>query len=250
MARRRAPRPRRTRGPRLPVRCASRRGRRESVREAPPLPPLAARSVQRYHQVPHAALHQAVRWQLLVRNPADAVEPPRPARREMRILTPAQARQLMAMADTTPLGSFVRLAILTGMRRGELLGLRWQDIDLERGSLHVQQTAQRIEGQGIVFRQPKTRLSRRAIALSPEAVAALRQHRKQQAEARLLTGPAYQDQGLVHPDAERRCAPEGRLGGARPCQPSISPSTRTLTCSLGSRKQDAVGRWQSVSRWP
>jgi len=91
----------------------------------------------------------------------------------------------------------VRLAVLTGMRRGELLGLRWGDVDLEGATVNVQQTAQRLSGQGIVFRQPKTRLSRRSIALSPAAVHVLRQQRRRQAEARLLAGSAYEDRDLV-----------------------------------------------------
>jgi integrase len=107
---------------------------------------LSPRSVLRYHQILHAALRQAVRWQLLIRNPADAVEPPRAPRRELRATTADQARAVMAAADATPYGSFVRLAFLTGARRGELLGLRWQDVDLEKGALHIQQTAQRIPG--------------------------------------------------------------------------------------------------------
>lgn len=97
----------------------------------------------------------------------------------------------------TTLGPFARLALLTGLRRGELLGLRWQDVDLEQGAIHVQQTAQRIHGQGIVFRHPKTRLSRRSVALSPDAVGVLRKHRRAQAERRLLAGPAYHDHDLV-----------------------------------------------------
>jgi integrase len=83
------------------------------------------------------------------------------------------------------------------MRRGELLGLRWADVDLDGATIHVQQTAQRIVGQGIVFRHPKTRLSRRAIALSPDAVTVLRSHRLRQAEARFLAGSAYGDLDLV-----------------------------------------------------
>lgn len=112
-------------------------------------------------------------------------------------MTPAQAWAVVGAAAETSIGPFVRLALLTGMRRGELLGLRWADVDLEGGALHVQQTAQRILGQGIIFRQPKTRLSRRSIALSPDAVAVLRQHRRRQAEARLLAGSAYGDRDLV-----------------------------------------------------
>ena len=138
-----------------------------------------------------------MRWQLLVRNPADAVEPPRPSRRELRALTPEQVRRLLSAADVTPHSALVRIAVLTGMRRGELLGLRWRDLDLDSGELHVQQTAQRITGRGVIFRQPKTRLSRRSIALSPEAVRVLRAHRRQQAEGRLLAGPAYHDRDLV-----------------------------------------------------
>lgn len=158
---------------------------------------LSPRSVLRYHQILHAALRQAVRWQLLVRNPADAVEPPRPGRRELQVPGAAEVRSLLAAADRTAYGPLVRLAVLTGMRRGELLGLRWGDVDLERASVNVQQTAQRLSGLGIVYRQPKTRLSRRSIALSPATVAVLRQQRRQQAEARLLAGPAYVDHDLV-----------------------------------------------------
>jgi integrase len=158
---------------------------------------LSKRSVVRYHQILHAALHQAVRWQLLTRNPADAVDPPRPERREMRATSAADIRALFAAADETPIGRLVRIAVLTGLRRGELLGLRWSDVDLERGSLHVQQTAQRLTGEGVVFRQPKTRLSRRSVALSPDAVRVLREHRKAQLQDRLLAGPAYSDRDLV-----------------------------------------------------
>ncbi len=175
---------------------------------------LSARSVARYHQILHAALRQAVRWQLLVHNPADAVEPPRAARREIPTVTPAQAWAVMAAAAETSIGPFVRLALLTGMRRGELLALRWADVDLEGGALHVQQTAQRIVGEGIVFRQPKMRLSRRSIALSPDAVAVLRQHRRRQAEARLLAGSAYAiATSSLRPGSGRRWSPA--TSGAR-----------------------------------
>ena len=158
---------------------------------------LSPRSVLRYHQVLHAALHQAVRWQLLIRNPADAVDPPRTTRRSILTIEPADVHRLQVAAETTVLGPFVRLAILTGMRRGELLALRWSDIDLDAGVIHVQRSSQRISGQGIVERQPKTRLSRRSIDIGADAVAVLRAHRKGQAEARMLAGAAYRDPALV-----------------------------------------------------
>ena len=70
------------------------------------------------------------------------------------------------------------------------IGLRWQDVDLETATISIQQTAQRIGGRGIVFRQPKTHLSRRAVALSPDGIELLRRHRREQSEARMLAGPA------------------------------------------------------------
>lgn len=158
---------------------------------------LSARSVLRYHQVLHAALHHAVRWQLIARNPADAVQPPRAARRELTTISAVDVSRLLKAADATSIGALARLAVMTGMRRGELLGLRWRDVDLDAGMAHVQQTAQRIAGRGWVFRQPKTRLSRRAIALSPATVQILRRHRREQLEACLLAGSAYQDRDLV-----------------------------------------------------
>lgn len=162
---------------------------------------LSAKSVLRYHQVLHAALHHAVRWRLLARNPADAVQPPRAPRRELTTIGAADASRLLSAADETPIGSLARMAVMTGMRRGELLGLRWRDVDLAAGLANIQQTAQRIDGQGWVFRQPKTRLSRRSVALSPDTVRMLAVHRRAQLEARLLAGPAYQDRDLVFANA-------------------------------------------------
>jgi integrase len=158
---------------------------------------LSKRSVRIYHQVLHTALHHAVRWQLLARNPADAVQPPRAARRELLTLSPADVSRLLAAADETSIGALARMAVMTGMRRSELLGLRWRDVDLAGGLANIQQTAQRISGQGWVFSQPKTQLSRRSVALSPDTVRILAGHRTAQLETRLLAGPAYEDRDLV-----------------------------------------------------
>jgi integrase len=104
--------------------------------------------------------------------------------------------RLLAVADTTPLATLVRIALHTGMRRGELLGLRWADVDWDAGRLYIQQTAQRLPG-GVTFRQPKTPGSRRPINLGATEVARLRQHRRTQVAHRLAAGPAYQDHDLV-----------------------------------------------------
>lgn len=158
---------------------------------------LSATTVLHHHRVLREALQHAVRWQLIGRNPADATEPPRSARHEIPALTAGDAQRLLEAAEATSHGSLVYVAIMTGLRRGELLGLRWQDLDLDTGSLYVRQALQRLGGQGITFRAPKTRGSGRAVALSPDTVRRLRQHRQRQLEERLLLGQAYQDNGLV-----------------------------------------------------
>jgi integrase len=158
---------------------------------------LSAMSVLHHHQVLHRALEHAVRWQLIARNPADAVESPRPARYEIRALGLAEIRLLLSVAEETAYGELVHVAVMTGLRRGEILALRWQDVDIDGGVLHVQQTVQRLPGGGFLFRQPKTARSRRAVALSPGTVRRLRQLCHQQLEHRLALGADYQDHGLV-----------------------------------------------------
>jgi integrase len=158
---------------------------------------LAAKSVLRHHQVLHAALHHAVKWRLLALNPADAVDRPRAERRELLALGPEDVAQLIAAAASTRHGALVRLAVMTGMRRGELLGLRWRDVDFRNSTLSVRQTAQWLTGRGVVFRPPKTAKSRRAIALSEDTRRSLQIHRQRQLQERLAAGPAYRDHDLV-----------------------------------------------------
>jgi integrase len=91
---------------------------------------LSPSTVQKIHHVLHKALAQAVRWDLIARNPADAVKAPRPAPEEMRPLSAEEARRLLDAAEGDRLEALYALAVTTGMRRGELLGLKWSDINL------------------------------------------------------------------------------------------------------------------------
>ena len=97
-------------------------------------PGLSARTVLHMHRVLRSALQQAVRWQLLGRNPCDAVKPPRPERTEVNALDEKQTAQLLELAAGTRLYVPVLLAVTTGMRRGEILGLTWADVDLDAAS--------------------------------------------------------------------------------------------------------------------
>jgi integrase len=158
---------------------------------------LSAASVQRHHQVLHAALRHAADLDLIPRNPADRAKAPVKDRKEFRALTPTEAEALLRAADAAGFGAIIRVALWTGLRLGELLGLRWSDIDLGARVLSVQQTVQEIAGQGLVLKAPKTHRSRRAVDLSPLTIAVLTEHRQRQMEARLKAGPAYQDYNLV-----------------------------------------------------
>ena len=143
-------------------------------------PGLSARTVLHMHRVLRSALQQAVRWQLLSRNPADAVKPPRPERAEVRVLDEEQTARLLKAAAGTRLYIPVLLAMTTGMRRGEILGLRWADVDLGSRTLCVRQTLGRSES-GPILGAPKTEKSRRVLTLPVVTYEALREHRKVQA---------------------------------------------------------------------
>lgn len=160
---------------------------------------LAPRTVQYAHAVLRRALAQAVRWNLLPRNVADAVDAPLPKRKEIAALTADQSRQLLDSARADRLYALYVLALTTGMRSGELLGLKWQDVDWHKATLHVRRTLGRTSA-GVTFGEAKTAKGRRAIALPGLAVAALREHRAAQLEERLKAGSLWEDNDLVFPN--------------------------------------------------
>lgn len=170
--------------------------------------PLAARTVLHHHRVLREALQQAVRWRLLTVNPADAVEAPRAARPEIHALDEADAANLIKLSADTRLEVPITLALTTGMRRGELLGIRWQDLDVDAGTLSVRQSLEHTKEAGLVFKAPKTGKGR-SIDLGSIALDALRRHKLAQ-EREKRWGSAYDDHDLIcaepdgrpwHPDA-------------------------------------------------
>jgi integrase len=144
----------------------------------------------------HRGLAQATKWHLVQRNVADTVKPPRPAPKEMCALSAAETRRLLEAAGRDRLEALYVLAVHTGMRQGELLALRWQDVDMENAVVSVRRTLTRSGGR-VAFGEPKTKRSRRAIRLTPQAVEALRSHLKRQLRDMEILGDRYQDQGLI-----------------------------------------------------
>lgn len=154
-------------------------------------------TVRHIHAVLHTALEQAVRWGLVARNVSDLVDAPRMHRKEMLVLNHEQARTFLSAAQDDRLQALYVTALTTGMREGELLALRWRDVDLEAGHVQVRNTLQKLPGQPPVIAPVKTDYSRRKITLATTTVEVLRSHRARQLEERLAMGPAWEDWELV-----------------------------------------------------
>ena len=164
------------------------------------------KSVRYLHTTIHKALKDAVRKNLVSRNVADAADPPHiptPGERELSVWTAAELRQFLeAMSDHWLSAAFV-LAATTGMRRGEVLGLRWSDVDLTAGRLNIRQTVLSVGGK-VRFSQPKTARGRRTIALDETTIGALVAH------------------------AARQAIDVERLGASMPCCTAIWPNAHSL----------------------
>ena len=158
---------------------------------------LAPATVRVIHAVLHRALSDALRWELVSRNVCDVVKAPRVPKKEMHALTFEQARHLLKTAQGDPLEALYVLALTTGMRQGELLGLKWEDVDMQHGKVTIKRALSRFRHQGLKVTEPKTEKSRRTIPLIPLALEALRQHRVRQQERRRAAGPRWKDQGWI-----------------------------------------------------
>lgn len=159
------------------------------------------------------ALRQGVRWQMLPRNVADAVSAPKVERREMQVWTPEQVATFLGHTEPHRLHAAFYLALMTGMRRGEVMGLRWHDIDLDNARLTIRHNLVEVQGQGVpgklhngkptetsrraMLSTPKTKASRRSIRLSPGTVSKLKEHQARQEQERRDAGEAWLDEGWV-----------------------------------------------------
>lgn len=131
---------------------------------------LSRRTALHVHRILHGAFNHAVKWGMLSQNVCDAVDPPRPLQKQMAALDTVEVGQLLQAAEKSPYRHIIFLAIYTGLRRGELLGLRWADVDLEHQTISVSRSLHRLAGQGLMVTEPKTRRSRRLVTLPPTAV--------------------------------------------------------------------------------
>jgi integrase len=175
---------------------------------------LSPRTVQYVHVTLHKALKQAVRDGLVRRNATEAVKPPQVRREEIRPLTPEQVKTLFEAAKGDRLEALYVLAVTTGLRQRELFGLKWDDVDMEAGTLQVRRTLTTAKG-GPVLSAPKTKSSRRTVKLSPTALEALRSHLEHQLEEIYRVGSLWRENDLIF--ASEVGEPLGRQYVTRRC---------------------------------
>jgi len=156
-----------------------------------------ARSIQAVHVILHCALKQAVREGLLGRNPVDAVDRPRVEQTETQILNEEQARHLLTTASASLYETVFCLALISGMRKGELLGLKWSDLDLTKGTILVQRQLQLIKPGGYVLVPPKTKAGKRQVKLGQGMLAKLENHRKNQEALKAAAGDKWKENNLI-----------------------------------------------------
>jgi integrase len=158
---------------------------------------LSPTSVRYVMLVLRIALSKAVRWGLVARNVAALVDLPRVPYKEVRVLSPDEIGRLLEASRGDPIECLVRVALSTGVRVGEALGLTWRDVDLQRRLVRIEKSLQRITGQGQVLAETKTRRGRRTIVLPVIAAEALLEQQRRQRDQRRAAGPDWREGDFV-----------------------------------------------------
>jgi len=160
---------------------------------------IGAATIRISHAILHKSLNQAVKWGLMGRNPADAVTRPRETKHEMSVLNLEQVKSLLSFLVGSRFEALYYLALTTGLREGELLGLKWNDLDWGSSRLQIKRQLQRIPHEGLHLVEPKSKAGRRAITLGYQAVEKLRGHNELQQKERLFAGERWQENDLIFP---------------------------------------------------
>ncbi len=148
---------------------------------------LAPRTVGHVHRLLHRVLGHAVKWEIIASNPVAAAEPPRVQRTEIEILSPDQIKVVLRTLRGRRLYGVALTGLATGMRRGEIVALRWGDVDLDAGKIRVERSLEQTNA-GLAFKEPKTKAGRRTVSIPSSVVTELRDHWREQQKQRLALG--------------------------------------------------------------
>jgi integrase len=172
---------------------------------------LAPRTIGHVHRLLHRVFGHAVKWGMVTINPVAAAEPPRVQRTEITILTPDQIKSVLQALRGRRLYGVALTGLATGMRRGEIVALRWGDVDLDSGKIRVERSLEQTNA-GLAFKEPKTKAGRRIVAIPSSVAAELRNHWREQQEQRLALGMGKSGaEDLVFPRWDGNPWPPDRL---------------------------------------
>jgi len=157
---------------------------------------FSPKTISYVHQVLRTSLGLAVRWDMVSRNVANLVDKPRVERKPINPLAPDEARRFLTAIQGHRLEALFTVALALGLRQGEALGLRWEDVDFDGGTLHVRNQLQRVDGR-LLLVPPKTNKSRRTLVMPSLIVGALREHEKRQVAERIWAGSKWKNSDLV-----------------------------------------------------
>jgi integrase len=169
------------------------------------------RTVILIHAVLHKALRQAVLWGILGWNPSDAVIKPKKKKTEIKVLNDVQVRNLLLVAKGSSIEVLIHTAITTGLRFGELLGLKWSDLDWNNRTLHIQRQVYFLPQKGNVFAELKTKASQRTIVLGKTTLELLKSHWREQQILKAESKDSWHDQDLIFPSQTGNPNDKGNL---------------------------------------
>lgn len=158
---------------------------------------LSNTSILYNHKILKQAINQAIKWQILKSNPCDAVTPPRKNKPKLKTLTVDEIEKVLNFCENKHIYIVIFLALGTGMRRGEICGLKWVDVDLQKGMIYVQDSLQRKKGESPELASVKTDNSKRAIAIAISTLSYLKQIKKRQKTEKIFLGENYKDDDFV-----------------------------------------------------
>lgn len=156
---------------------------------------LAPKTILEHHRVISKILATAVKWEYIEKNPAERADPPKVPYREMEFLDEEETREMLLLLEDEPIQyrTMIMLLVYTGIRRGELCGLEWKDIDFEESVMHISRSSQYIGNKTIITKEPKTRSGIRHFAMSETLCRILKEYRRWQMEQRIKAGTDWQN---------------------------------------------------------